>query len=435
MGRVGLTPISEVKQPVAVDIRYIVPIYSELLRRGIVDKPIAMEEESRVALSGFDLLEALNLLGVDMAPTIALDRSEFEVISTCGRPISLDDIVEAGLGGSKLGYGCFQVKLYLHELPCINVDLDSLGFSNDYKRRGNLGVYGDTLELLYKGWPTPLVKLRSFSSDGRLVLAKLEGFNPFSNSIKDRVGWAMIMEALGKGGLREVIYEATSSNTGIALASIGAILGLRSRFFIPRNIQRVSDVYLKILGAEVERMPVNLTVEAISEVESRARMDGATHLNQFENDANFKVHLKYTARELDLQLREFGVKPDYIVGGLGTSGHMSAISLYFKSRYGRDVKIVGVQPTRDDVIPGIRRIETGMRWVHWVEFDRIIDVKCSEAIEGCIEVARREGLLIGLSSGAVFHAFKEIAGEDGVYVLIFPDTGYKYGEQFEGYLK
>ncbi|MBS7642288.1 MAG: pyridoxal-phosphate dependent enzyme [Candidatus Bathyarchaeia archaeon] len=434
MGRVELTPIDEVKQPVAVDIRHAVPIYSELLRKGVIEKPIIVEEESGVALSDFDLLEALNLLGVDMAPTIALDRSEFEISSTCGRPISLEDIVNAGTGGSKLGYGSFQVKLRFHE-PSISVDLDSLGFFNEYKRRSNLRVYNDTLELLYKGWPTPLVRLKSFSSNDRIVLAKLEGFNPFSNSVKDRIGWAMIMEALGRGILREILYEATSTNTGIALASIGNILGLRSRFFIPKTVQRVSDAYLKILGAEVERVPVNLTVEAISEVESKARMDGATHLNQFENDANLKVHLKYTAKEIDLQLREFGVKPDCIIGGLGTSGHMSAISLYFRSKYNGGVKIVGVQPAQDEAIPGIRRVETGMKWVHWFEFDRIVDVRRSEAVEGCIEVARREGLLIGLSSGAVFQAFKKIAKESGVYVLVFPDTGYKYGEQFEEYIR
>lgn len=434
MKKIELSPISEVKQPVAVDARRVIPIYSKLLRSGIVEKPILVEDKFRVAISGFDLLEALNLLGVDMAPTIVLDRSEFEIISTCSKPISLEDIVKAGLTTSKLEYGSFYTKLRLYEPPSITIDLNSLGFSNDYKRRSNLNVYNDTLELLYKGWPTPLVRLRSFSSGNRIVLAKLEGFNPFSNSVKDRIGWSMIMEALSRGTLKDIIYEATSTNTGIALASIGNILGLKSKLFIPKTIQKVSDVYLKILGAEVERMPVSLTVEAISEVESKARIDGALHLNQFENDANFRVHLKYTARELDLQLIEFGVKPDYIIGGLGTSGHMSAISLYFKSKYRGDVEIVGVQPAQGEVIPGIRRIETGMKWVHWFDFDRIIDVKLSEAIEGCIEIARREGLFIGLSSGAVFNAFMDIADENGVYILIFPDTGYKYGEQFKEYL-
>jgi cysteine synthase/O-phosphoserine sulfhydrylase/cystathionine beta-synthase len=114
---------------------------------------------------------------------------------------------------------------------------------------------------------------------------------------------------------------------------------------------------------------------------------------------------------------------------------MSAISIYFKSRYGSSVKVVGVQPAPNEVIPGIRRIETGMKWVHWTDFDQVIDVKRREAIEGVLTVARREGLLIGLSAGAVFHAFTKVVEDEGVYVLVFPDTGYKYAEQLEEYFQ
>jgi len=105
-----------------------------------------------------------------------------------------------------------------------------------------------------------------------------------------------------------------------------------------------------------------------------------------------------------------------------------------KIKYGETVEIVGVQPAPNEVIPGIRRIETGMKWIHWVEFDRIVDVSLREAVEGAITIARREGLLIGLSAGAVVSAFNKVARDEGVYVLIFPDTGYKYAEQFEKYL-
>jgi len=206
----------------------------------------------------------------------------------------------------------------------------------------------------------------------------------------------------------------------------------KAKLFIPQTIQKVSDTFLKVLGAEVVRAPVSLTVEVIKQVDEEAKKTGASHLNQFENDANFKVHLKYTAKELDEQLRSIGLEPTHIIGSLGTSGHMSAISLYFKNKY-KNVKIIGVQPAPDEVIPGIRRVETGMKWIYWVEFDQIIDVTRREAIEGALSIARNEGLLIRLSSGAVVHAFKKIAGEEGVYVLVFPDTGYKYAEQFEEY--
>jgi cysteine synthase/O-phosphoserine sulfhydrylase/cystathionine beta-synthase len=168
-------------------------------------------------------------------------------------------------------------------------------------------------------------------------------------------------------------------------------------------------------------------------VDSEAKKHRATHLNQFENDANFKVHLKHTAKEMDDQLASQGLKPSYIIGGLGTSGHMSAISFYFKSKYKNDVKIVGVQPAPNEIVPGIRRIETGMKWYHMMHFDSIVDVKQSEAVEGAITVARKEGLLIGLSAGAVVHALQKIGEKKGVCVLVLPDTGYKYAEQFENY--
>jgi cysteine synthase/O-phosphoserine sulfhydrylase/cystathionine beta-synthase len=251
--------------------------------------------------------------------------------------------------------------------------------------------------------------------------------------VKDRIGFSMIMEALEKGELEEVLYEATSTNTGIALTSIANTLGIKAKLYMPKAIQKVSDTYLKVLGAEVVRLPVGLTVEAIDQVDSEARANKAAHLNQFENDANFRVHLKYTARELDEQLRSLGMKPSCIIGGLGTSGHMSAISFYFKNKYKNDTKIVGVQPAPNEVIPGIRRVETGMKWYHWMNFDEVVDVKQTEAIEEAINIARKEGLLIGLSAGAVVHSFNKIAKDEGVYVLILPDTGYKYAEQFENY--
>lgn len=435
MTQVQLADITEIRQPVKVDIRDVIPVYRRVVRSGLIEKPIIVDRESMVALKGHELLESLNLLSADKAPVLQVDRSKVRIRSLQPdlRPVTLEKVIEAGVEGPKLPSRSFEVYID-EEPPCVKVSLEELGIWG--KLRGStLNVYENTLELLYKSWPTPLVKLTSVSSEGRSVWAKLEGFNPYSNSVKDRVGWSMIMTALEEGRLGDILYEATSTNTGIALTAIANILGRKTRLFIPKNIQKVTDTFLKALGAEVVRVPVSLTVEAIEEVDSKAKREGAVHLNQFENDANFKVHLKYTAKEIDEQLRSIGLKPDYIIGGLGTSGHMSAISLYFKSRYGDDVKLIGVQPAPDEVIPGIRRVETGMKWIHWTDFDQIVDVTRDEAIEGALTVARREGLLIGLSAGAVFHAFKEIAEENGVYVLVFPDTGYKYAEQFEEYLK
>jgi cysteine synthase/O-phosphoserine sulfhydrylase/cystathionine beta-synthase len=185
------------------------------------------------------------------------------------------------------------------------------------------------------------------------------------------------------------------------------------------------------------RAPKALTVELINDVEEMARKEGAINLNQFYNDANFEVHLRYTAKELELQIREAGIKPKAIFGGLGTSGYMSATSFYFKNRF-KEVKIYGVVPAPNTSIQGIRRVETGMKWIHYVEIDDAIEVTPEEAIEGVLEIVRNEGIFVGLSSGAVHTAFKKMMKEgklgEGDYILIFPDHGFKYVEQISKYI-
>lgn len=432
MSSIGLVELRELKQVFKPDLGKVLSSYRRIMRSGKVDIPIVVERKSHLILKGAEVFEALKLFSASKAPGYIVDGDEVRIrrIGSEHEVFEINDLLKFYYAGHRLPQENFEVEAP-RELKQVEYALEDLGVPRRLDRR-LLRVYDNALELLYDGWPTPLVKLASCSSGGKTVYAKLESFNPFSNSVKDRVAWSMIMEA---DALGEILYEATSTNTGIALAAIANILGKRAKLFIPRTIQRSSDAFLRALGAEVIRVPATLTVEAVKNVDDMARRDGATHLNQFENDANFKVHLKYTARELDEQLESVGITPDFIVGGLGTSGHMSAISFYFKSKYGDRVKVVGVQPAPNEVIPGIRRIESGMKWIHMVEFDEIIDVKRDEAIEGVLEVARREGILIGLSSGAVFRAFKKIGASPGNYVLIFPDGGYKYAEQLEEYFE
>jgi len=427
-----LTPINNVKTAMNIELADVLPTYTLFLKTGIVDTPLIVDKRTGILLYGYEAFQALDLLSAEKAPAFKVNMEDVEIKTLNPQlgSLSKEDILKAGTRGPKLPPKSFNL---LAEPVKISFPLEKLVAEKRQNRRA-LKVYNGTLELLYEGWPTPLVRLNSLSSATRSVWAKLECYNPFSNSVKDRISWAMIKEAMENGELKTALYEATSTNTGIALASIANILGVKTRLYIPKTIQRASDTYLEVLGAEVVRLPVGLTVEAISQVEKEAEADNAAHLNQFENDTNFKVHLKYTAREIDKQLSSLSLKPTCIIGGLGTSGHMSAISHYFKTKYGDSVKIVGVQPAQNEVIPGIRRVETGMKWFQNAQFDEIIDVKQTEAIEGAIKIARKEGLLIGLSSGAVVHAFQKVAEEKGVYVLVFPDSGYKYAEQFEKYL-
>ncbi|MEM0357730.1 MAG: pyridoxal-phosphate dependent enzyme [Candidatus Bathyarchaeia archaeon] len=425
----NIIPLKSVKTAMQIDVKDTLPVYTRFLKTGIVDIPLILDKKTKVLLEGYEAFQALDLLSAEKAPAFKIDINKVEIKTS--KNLTKEAILEASLRREKLPPKSFHL---LAEQVKINVPLKNL-FKKEKHDGKALKVYNNVLELLYGGWPTPLVKLNSLSNSNKSVWAKLECYNPFSNSVKDRIAWYMIKEAMEKGEFKRVLYEATSTNTGIALTSIANILGAKTRLYLPMTVQRLSDIYLNVLGAEVIRMPVSLTVEAVNQVDAEAKAHDATHLNQFENDANIKVHLKYTAREIDQQLAGLGLKPTCIIGGIGTSGHMSAIALYFKAKYGDDVKIVGVQPAQNEVIPGIRRVETGMKWIHWTKFDEIVDVKQSEAVEAAIKIARKEGLLVGLSSGAVVYAFQKIADEKGVYVLVFPDSGYKYAEQFEAHLK
>ncbi len=305
------------------------------------------------------------------------------------------------------------------------------------EKRVLLGVFLDPIDLLVNNWPTPLLRLRSLSKSGYDVWAKLEFYNPFSRSIKDRPVWNMIRDAMGKGRVLKVLYEATSGNVGIAMASLSNIYGIKFRAYIPKPTPKTTEVLLKVLSAEVVSTDhQTIDQDMISMVSKLADMEGATNLNQYINDANYEVHLKYTAREIDEQLKAVGKKPDVIIAGIGTSGHIAALSTYFKDKYGDEVKVIGVQPSPGSSIPGIKRLETRPKWFFKVKVDEVIDVSRDEAVRESISIARSEGILIGLSSGAVTGAFKIIKDKYGLgtYVLIFPDDGFKYVEIFKEYI-
>ncbi len=391
-----MVPINELKINRKISLKEVIGVMAEILQKGGVEKPVIIDKENHV-VGNHEVYVALRKMGVRLIPVAEKEMN-------------------------------------------IYVPLEYMGFYDDiapepYK------VFMSTLELLYRNWPTPLVLLNSLSHNGLRVWAKLEGFNPYSGSIKDRIGWYMFIKAVEEGKTleaRKLVYEATSTNTGMALAAMAAIHGFKARLYIPTSIQKLSDTLLRVMGAEVIRIPKSLTVEFVDEVDLDARRDKALHLNQFENDYNFEVHLRYTAKELDLQLKSIRVKPRALIGGIGTSGHMSALTFYFKNKFRGSIEVYCVQPAPNHIIPGIRRVESGMKWIHWVKPDKIVDVERDEAIRESINIARNEGILVGLSSGAVVAGFKKLleedAIEDGDYVLIFPDHGFKYVEQFEEYL-
>jgi cysteine synthase/O-phosphoserine sulfhydrylase/cystathionine beta-synthase len=379
-----------------ISLEEFLSISRDVLRRGGVDETVVVDGGSRRVVKNSKLCVVLKRIGTKFIP---------------------------------ISYGVLE-KVF--------ISLEDLGFFDDIKP-SRFRVFMDTEELLYKNWPTPLVRLRNLSSNYMRVWAKLEGFNPWSMSVKDRIGWYMYRKALEKLGKSiNLLVEATSTNTGLAIAAMAAIHKSKLKAFIPSTVSKTGEVLLKIFGADVIRSQKALTIELVNDVEEIAGKEGATHLNQFYNDANFEVHLRYTAKELELQFKEVGIEPRAIFGGLGTSGHLSAISFYFKNRF-RGVKIYGVVPAPNTSIQGIRRVESGMRWVHYVEIDDIIEVTPEEAVEGVLEIVRNEGIFVGLSSGAVYVAFKKVVKEGklsgGDYILIFPDIGFKYVEQILKYVE
>lgn len=269
-----------------------------------------------------------------------------------------------------------------------------------------------------------------------MYFAKLEFFNPFSRSIKDRAVFNLIMKAIERGDINGTrrLFEATSGNVGISMAAMSNIFGIEFRAYLPKPTPSTTQTLLKVLGAEIVKTEFEtIDPEMVEFVKREAENANAVNLNQFENDDNFEAHYRYTAREIEEQLKSIGQKADVIVAGIGTSGHIAGIAKYFKERY--DTKVIGAIPAKGEKIPGIKRLETKPKWFFKVKIDEVVEISQREAIESSVQVARKEGLLIGLSSGAVVKAFEKIRDKyPGTAVLIFPDDGFKYVEAFERYL-
>jgi len=249
-------------------------------------------------------------------------------------------------------------------------------------------------------------------------------------SVKDRPA-LLILQKLGAPAGASV-YEASSGNFAVALAAAGAVLGYKVRVYLPGFAAGgYAERAARLLGAEVVvDEGAGLTPHLLERVKGDAAREGAFHPDQFTNDYNFEAHLRGTAREIDYQRLRGGLKLRGVAGGVGTSGHMSAVAFYFTHRLG-EVDVVLAQPAPGEVIPGIRRRETGMKWLELAGVNvEPSDVTLREALEIVGEVARSDGIIIGPSGGAALAALRRRcdAGDcsPGDYVAVIPDTGFKY---------
>ncbi|MCE4610933.1 MAG: pyridoxal-phosphate dependent enzyme [Desulfurococcales archaeon] len=314
--------------------------------------------------------------------------------------------------------------------------LDELGVFRDFEDKPRNEVYSSVRDFARKAKPTPLVRLSWKPAKDVRVWAKLEWFNPLSLSLKDRPA-LHILEELGLPP-GSYIGDASSSNFAAALASASRIFGYRARVYLPSTTGRIGRVASLIMGAEVVVKTASSTVDLIKLVKDDSQKLGFTHIDQFTNDLNFEAHIRGTARELDYQARSKGIRVSGLAGSLGTSGHMAAVAFYFSRRTRGDVDIVLAQPAKGSVIPGLRRVETGMLWINLLDVDyNIYDVTLEDALTVAVEVARSDGLLVSPSAGAAFAALRAHAenyGISGNYIVIVPDTGYKYLDLYESWV-
>lgn len=280
---------------------------------------------------------------------------------------------------------------------------------------------------------TPLVELRRVG-DGVTVLAKLEAKNP-SGSVKDRPAFAMVEAAERGGSLGEgsVIVEATSGNTGIALAMISAVRGYRCILVMPEDMSVERRHILRAYGAEIVITPAEDGMTGAVEEAQRivARTDKAFMPRQFENPANPEVHARTTAREILRDVPDLGA----FVAGVGTGGTITGIGRVLRAdRPG--VHVVAVEPQRSAVLaggePGLHAIQgLGAGFVPKVldraAFDEVVAVSDVAADRMARRLAREEGLLVGPSSGANVHVACEVARRvKGAVVTILCDSGERY---------
>ncbi len=273
---------------------------------------------------------------------------------------------------------------------------------------------------------TPLVELTSFHDNPHVRLfVKLEGNNP-AGSVKDRPALNMIRSAMERGEIKKGgrLIEATSGNTGIALAMIASMYGLDLELVMPSTSTRERTLTMEAFGAKVTLLE---GMEYCRDyAEEKSAKEGIFILNQFSNPDNYKAHIKTTGPEI---WRDTEGKVTHFVSAMGTTGTIMGNSIFLKEQ-NRDIQIVGCQPTEASSIPGIRRWPAAYlpKIFDSSRVDRVIDVDQKDAVRRSRELVRQEGVFAGMSTGGALHAALQVASEldEGVIVFIACDRGDRY---------
>lgn len=296
-------------------------------------------------------------------------------------------------------------------------------------------IYKSITELIGR---TPMVEMSGFKGQKARITVKIEAFNP-GGSVKDRIALAMIEDAEQKGILKPgaTIIEPTSGNTGVGLAWVGVAKGYKTILTMPDTMSVERRNLLKAYGARLELTPGSEGMKgAIAKAEElRNAIPGAVILGQFTNPANPAMHERTTGEEI---WADTGGAIDIFVAGVGTGGTVSGTGKALK-KHNAAVKIVAVEPASSAVL------STGVAGKHKIqgigagfvpatynaeEVDEVMTISDEEAFEGARALARAQGLLVGISSGAAFSAALALARKDEnagkLIVALLPDTGERY---------
>jgi len=273
---------------------------------------------------------------------------------------------------------------------------------------------------------TPLVELTRLHQNPKVkIFGKLEGDNP-GGSVKDRAAKSMIQGALARGEIKAgtKLIEATSGNTGIALAMIARLYGIEIELAMPSNSTKERILTMEAFGAQVT---LTETIESARDYAIEKSKSGEyILLNQFENPDNYLAHYRTTGPEI---YQDTHGKITHFVSSMGTTGTIMGTSMYLKEQ-NPEIQIVGCQPTEGSKIPGIRRwpIEYRPKIFDPNRVDRVMDVSEQEAVEMTRKLAKVEGVFGGMSSGGGVSASVRLANEieEGLIVCIICDRGDRY---------
>jgi cysteine synthase B len=276
---------------------------------------------------------------------------------------------------------------------------------------------------------TPLVECRVLNKNPKVSLFfKMEGHNP-GGSVKDRAAYNMIKSGLERGDFdkNSKLIEATSGNTGIALAMIAGIYGLKIELVMPENSTRERVQTMRAYGAKVTLTPSEVGIEGARDyAEAKVKNEGYLMIDQFGNSDNWKAHYKTTGPEI---WKDTNGKITHFVSSMGTTGTIMGTSTYLKEK-NQDIQIVGVQPTDGSSIPGIRKWPEAYlpKIFNPSKVDKIMEVSQIEASDMAKKLAKQEAIFSGMSSGGAATAALLLAEtlDKGVIVSIVCDRGDRY---------